>query len=67
MKRTEALLKKVMLSAAEQTGIGVGCLDGGSSLTLGYQLYKGMGETQRCVNGENNWTAYWITPKHPQF
>ncbi len=37
-----ALLKQVILSAAEQIGIGVGCLNGGSSLTSSYQLYKGI-------------------------
>ena len=41
-KRAEALLKQGMLSAAEQIGIGVGCLYGGSSLTLSYQLDKGV-------------------------
>ena len=41
-KRAEALLKQVMLSSAEQIGIGIGCLGGGSSLTLSYQLDKGV-------------------------
>ena len=58
-KRTEASLKQVMLSAAKQIGIGVGCLDGGCRHTLGYQLNKGFGETQRGVNGEGHWTGFW--------
>lgn len=65
-KRTEALLKQVMLSAAKQIGIGVGCLDGGCGLTLGYQLDKGFGETQRCVNREGHWTGFWRYPTPTQ-
>ena len=65
-KRTKALLKQVMLSAAKQIGIGVGCLDGGCRLTFGYQLDQGFGETQRCVNGEGHRTGFRRYPTPTQ-